>query len=267
MRPACEVNFVIQGIGLDMATVPREQRINEAFVTLADTLIADYDVIDMLHTLLEVCVNLLEVDAGGLLLADENAELQLVASTSEQVGLVEVMQVDAGIGPCVECYRSGRVVSVSDIDAERARWPEFSAAAHSQGFRAVHATPLRLRGQVLGAMNLFSAKPGALNDPDIAVAQALADVATISILQERTARESTIVTEQLQRALESRVLIEQAKGVLAAMGMTDVDEAFVALRNHARRNNLSLRTVAEGVTNRTIDVLGDAVRVQPGKTA
>ena len=267
MRPVCDLSPALRGIGLDMATMPREQRINAAFVTLADTLIADYDVIDMLHTLVDVCRSLLDVDAGGLLLADENAELQLVASTSEQVGLVEILQLDAGIGPCVDCYRTGLAVSVSDIEAERGRWPEFSAAAHSQGFRAVHATPLRLRGQVLGAMNLFSSTFGALNAPDAAVAQALADVATISILQERSARETTIVTEQLQRALESRVLIEQAKGVLAAMGMTDVDEAFVALRNHARRNNLSLRFVAEGVVNGTIDVLGDAVRLQSSSTA
>jgi GAF domain-containing protein len=195
------------------------------------------------------------VDAGGLLLADELGELQLVASTSEQVGLVEVMQLDAGIGPCVDCYRTGLAVSVSDIASDRARWPEFSAAAHSQGFLAVHATPLRLRGQTLGAMNLFSKTAGVLNAPDAAVAQALADVATIGILQERSIRETTIVTEQLQRALESRVLIEQAKGVLAAMGTTDVDEAFFAMRNYARRNNLSLRFVAEGVTSRTIDVL------------
>jgi GAF domain-containing protein len=238
-----------------MGEESREQRITAAFVTVADTLIADYDVIDLLHSLVDVCANVLDVSGGGLLLADESGQLQLVASTSERADFVEVMQLAAGVGPCVDCFGSGMPVSVGDIQADGARWPVFQKAALQQGFHSVYATPLRLRGQVLGAMNLFRASVGELNAADAAVAQALADVATIGILQERSIRETGIVTEQLQRALESRILIEQAKGVLSATGQMTVDEAFEALRTYARRNNLTLRAVALGVTNRTLDVV------------
>ncbi len=240
-----------------MSHTSREQRINEAFVTVADTLVADYDVVDLVHTLVEVCTTLLDVDAGGLLLADDNGQLQLMASTSERADFVEIMQLAAGVGPCVDCFSTGAAVSVADIAADGSRWPEFQAAAAQQGFLAVHATPLRLRGRVLGAMNLFSGSVGVLNAPDAAVAQALADVATIGILQERNIRETAVITEQLQRALESRILIEQAKGVLSAMGDMDVDAAFGTLRTYARSNNLTLRAVAEGVTTRTLDILAD----------
>jgi transcriptional regulator with GAF, ATPase, and Fis domain len=238
-----------------MTEKTREQRINDAFVTVADTLVDEYDVIDLVHTLVEVCTTLLDVDAGGLLLADEGGELQLVASTSERADFVEIMQLAAGVGPCVDCFESGKAVAVGDIAEDGDQWPEFQAAAAQQGFLAVYATPLRLRGKVLGAMNLFSSTVGVLNAPDAAVAQALADVATIGILQERSIRETGIVSAQLQRALESRVLIEQAKGVLSAQGDMDVDVAFTTLRTYARSHNLTLRAVAEGVTTRTLDIL------------
>jgi GAF domain-containing protein len=237
-----------------MSEESREQRINAAFVAVADTLIADYDLIDLLHTLVDVCADVLDVEAAGLVLADDDGELQVLASTSEQADLVEILQLAAGAGPCVDCFRTGTVVDVADIAESGDRWPEFKAAALGQGFRAVHATPMRLRGQVLGAMNLFSTKPGNLNPADAGVAQALADVATIGILQERSIRETSIVAEQLQRALESRVIIEQAKGVLAALHGVGVDEAFTLLRSYARDHNLTLRSVAEGVTARTLEV-------------
>jgi GAF domain-containing protein len=239
-----------------MAELSREQRINDAFVQVADTLIADYDIVDLLHTLVEVCTNLLSVQAGGLVLADDNGDLQLMASTSEMADFVEVMQLAAGVGPCVDCFRTGAPVSVRDIQNSGNQWPQFEVAMTLQGFRAVYATPMRLRGQVLGAMNLFSIEPGEFNTADAGVAQALADVATIGILQERSIRETGIVTEQLQRALESRIIIEQAKGVLSAMGVMSVDEAFDSLREFARRNNRTLRSVAEGVIDRSLDVLG-----------
>lgn len=237
-----------------MTEPTREQRITEAFVTVADTLVDDYDVIDLVHRLVEVCTTLLDVHAGGLLLADERGNLQLVASTSESADFVEIMQLAAGVGPCVDCFTTGLAVGVGDIATDGGQWPEFQAAAALQGFVAVYATPLRLRGRVLGAMNLFSSTLGVLNAPDAAVAQALADVATIGILQERSIRETGLVAAQLQRALESRILIEQAKGVLSATGEMDVDAAFSALRTYARSNNLTLRDVAEGVTTRTLDI-------------
>ncbi len=235
-----------------MAEKTRERRIIDGFVALSDTLIDEYDVIDLLDTLVNTCADILDVDAGGLLLVDSDGELQVLASTSEQADFVEVMQLNAGEGPCVQCFTSGLPVTVGDLATEGQQWPGFRDAALSQGFVAVHATPLRLRGDIIGAMNLFTAHPGVLNDDDIAVAQALADVATIGILQERTIHETQIVSAQLHRALESRVLIEQAKGVLAALGDVDMEQAFRLLRACARSKRISLRTVAKGVTDRSL---------------
>jgi GAF domain-containing protein len=240
-----------------MTEKSREERLNLAFVRVADTLIADYDVIDLLHNLVEECADLLDTQAGGLMLADENGDLQLVASTSEAADFVEIMQLNAGTGPCVDCFITGIAVAVADIEKESKRWPAFAAAMVEQGFRSAYATPMRLRGQTIGSMNLFSTTTGQLNRADAAVAQALADVATIGILQERSIRETGVVAEQLQRALSSRVLIEQAKGVLSATGPMGVDQAFSALRDYARNHNLSLRDVAEGVTNRTLDIIAE----------
>lgn len=237
-----------------MSASSRETKIINAFVKVSDTLIADFDIVDLLHTLVEECVGLVETDAGGLMLADPLGELQLVASSSEQADLVEVMQLTAGDGPCGDCFMTGTAVAVADIDKSGGQWPAFRTAALEQGFRSLYATPLRLRGKIIGTINLFSTSVGELSPRDAAVVQALADVATISILQERLVRESNIVAEQLQRALDSRVLIEQAKGVISQLGSMDMEDAFQALRSYARRNNLSLRLVAEAVTDRTIDI-------------
>lgn len=235
-----------------MTDTPRDERVSTAFVAIADTLIAEFDIIDLLQTLVEVSVDLLEVDAGGILLADDDGHLQLVASTSEQAKLVEVMQLGAGAGPCVDCFRSGELVVVGDIARSASRWPVFSAEAIEQGFGSVFATPMRLRGQILGAMNLFSTRRAVPSEQDAALAQALTDVATIGILQERNLRESHVLTEQLQRALDTRVLIEQAKGVLAVVGGLSMDEAFRAMRDYARSNNIVLRDVAQGVADRSL---------------
>lgn len=233
----------------------REARLTAAFVTLADTLTSEYDVVDLLDLLVRECTDILDVEAGGLMLADSEGNLQLVASTSEQAELVEFMQLNAGAGPCLDCYATGAPVSVADIEIINDRWPDFRLAALEQGFRSVYAAPMKLRGNVIGTMNLLSATTGVLNDRDIAVAQALTDVATIGILQERMIRESGLVSEQLQRALDSRILIEQAKGVLSQTGQMSMDEAFSTMRGYARSNQLTLHTVAEGITNRTINVL------------
>lgn len=236
-----------------MDELSREQRITRAFVTVADTLTADYDVIDLLHTLVEICVGSLDVQAGGLALADEHGELRLVASTSEHADFVEMMQLNARSGPCIDVFRSATAVAVADIEQSGGRWPAFRTATLDQGFRSVYVTPMRLRGQVLGAMSLFGTATGVLDPRDAAVVQALADVATIGILQERSIREAEAVAGQLQHALQSRIVIEQAKGVLSAARGIGMDEAFAVLRDHARRNNLTLRSVAEGVAARTVD--------------
>jgi len=251
-----------------MSKMSRESRLNTAFVTVADTLTADYDVVDLLHTLVTECTEILDAQAGGLMLADSTGQLQVVASTSERADLVEVMQLAAGAGPCVDCFTSGKTVSVPDIQESKEIWPDFSVAALEQGFLSVHATPMRLRGDIIGTMNLFGTSIGNLTKRDAAVAQALADVATISILQERIAAQSQVVTEQLQRALDSRVLIEQAKGVLSQSGGLSMDAAFLVLRAHARNNNLTLRSVAEGVANRSLDLTPrTATSAKPGPSS
>ena len=235
-----------------MVTKSRAERVSAAFVRITDTLVADYDVLGLLHALVEAAVDLLDAAAAGLLLADPHGELQLLASTSERSQLVEILQLRAGSGPCVECYRTGTVVAVADIAAMTGHWPEFQAAALSQGFSSVHAVPMRVYGRTIGVMGLFGEKPGALSSEDAAIGQALVDVATISILQERTIRESALVNEQLQRALNSRVLIEQAKGVIAYTAQVNMEEAFSRLRSYARSNNQSLRDTAAHVINGTL---------------
>ena len=235
-----------------MVTKSRAERVSAAFVKITDTLVADYDVLDLLHALVEATVDLLDAAAAGLLLADPHGELQLLASTSERSQLVEILQLRAGSGPCVERYSTGTLVVVEDIKALTGRWPEFQAAALSQEFRSVHALPMRVHGRTIGAMGLFGEKPGGLSDEDVAIGQALVDVATISILQERTIRESAIVNEQLQRALNGRVLIEQAKGVIAYTSGVDMDEAFKRLRSFARSNNQTLNDTATQVIEQTL---------------
>ncbi|MET4591237.1 GAF and ANTAR domain-containing protein [Arthrobacter sp. 754] len=229
----------------------RAERVSVAFVKITDTLVADYDVVDLLHTLVEESVGLLDVAAAGLLLADPSGELQVVASTSEESRLVEILQLRAGAGPCVECYLSGKAVEVASI-ANLTGWQEFREAALSQGFRAVHAVPMRVHGRIIGAMGLFGDQEGALTAEDAAIGQALADVATISLMQERTIREAVLVNEQLQRALNTRVLIEQAKGVIAHTAGVDMDEAFNRLRSHARANSQSLHVTAGRIVDRSL---------------
>jgi GAF domain-containing protein len=237
-----------------MTAASREARINEAFVKVADTLMDSYDVVDLMSTLVHQCTELLAYESGGLLVAGPDGQLELIASTSEDAEFVEVMQLAAGAGPCVDCFATGAAVSIADIETEGERWPLFRAAALERGIRSIHATPMRLRGKVIGTMNLLGAKVGRLNARDTALAQALADVSIIGLLQERVFRDSSIITEQLQLALDTRILIEQAKGVLAVTRSMSMDEAFVALRNHARTNKSSLRSIAAGVVNRTIEI-------------
>ncbi|WP_113716507.1 GAF and ANTAR domain-containing protein [Arthrobacter dokdonensis] len=237
-----------------MAIQSRAGRVSAAFVKIADTLVVDYDVIDLLHTLVDESVSLLDATAAGLLLADPAGDLQLMASTSEKSQLVEVLQLEAGAGPCVDCYLSGAPVAVHDIAADASRWPQFQAAALSQGFNSLHAVPMRLRGHTIGALNLFRQEAGPLSAEDAAIAQAFADVATVSLLQERALRESTIVNEQLQRALNSRIVIEQAKGVIAHTANASIDDAFALLRSYARAHNQSLDATSKLVVARKLAI-------------
>ncbi|WP_380165104.1 GAF and ANTAR domain-containing protein [Jannaschia sp. R86511] len=222
-------------------------RLAEVFVELADTLVADFDTVDFLQMLTERSVELLGADAAGLMLADERGGLVLMASTLERMRLLELFELQVEEGPCQDCFRSGEpVVNVVIAEAE-GRWPRFTVAAAEAGFGATHALPLRLRGRVIGALNLFSDEPRPLTEEDVTIGQAMADVATIGLLHERNLHEKTALSEQLQTALHSRVLIEQAKGMLAARLDVGVDEAFVLMRRLARGRGLPLGDVARQV--------------------
>jgi transcriptional regulator with GAF, ATPase, and Fis domain len=231
--------------------------LSETFVELTDTMVADFDVIDFLHVLTDRSVQLLDVSAAGLLLADPRGELRVVAASSEAVRLLELFQLQNHQGPCLDCYRTGQPVA-SDLGAAAQRWPRFAAAARRAGFAAVQALPMRLRDQVIGALNLFRADAGALAPGDVRVGQALADVATISLLHERSMRLSDTLNEQLQTALNSRVVIEQAKGKLAERLGLDMDQAFSLLRQYARARNLRLADLAQAFIDGSQTVIGPA---------
>jgi transcriptional regulator with GAF, ATPase, and Fis domain len=220
----------------------------DVFVEMADTLVDDFDVIDFLHVLTERCVQLLGVSAAGLLLTDEQDTLQVVAASSERTRLLELFQLQTDQGPCVDCFRTGRPVSVADLPSA-GRWPRFTAAAADVGFAAVHALPMRLRTEIIGALNFFDIDPGALDAGKLRVGQALADVATIGLLQHRAITQRDTLTEQLQTALNSRVLIEQAKGMVAERLHLDMAEAFVLLRGTARSHNRRLSDLATAIVN------------------
>jgi GAF domain-containing protein len=232
----------------------RERLVSRAFVALADTLVDEYDVIDLLDHLVAYSVELLAADAAGILLADARGELHAVASSSEDAEMLELLQLQAEQGPCVDCFRSAAPVSVADLNQAADRWPRFVAAAAQQAsFASVHAVPLRLRGQAIGALNLLHRSPASLPEDDLALGQALADIATIGILQERAIRHGEVVNEQLQAALTSRVIIEQAKGVLAQHLGLSMDEAFNRLRGYVRGHNLRLADVARLIATRQLD--------------
>ena len=233
----------------------REQLLAGAFVELADTLVADYDVLDFLHGLAARCVDLLDIDAAGLMLADPHGVLRVAASSSEQVRLLELYELQNEEGPCLECFASGAAVSSDDLtNGDGARWPHFGSEAMSAGFRSVLALPLRLRSETIGALNMFRSGTGPLGSLDRSLAQALADVATIGILQERGSQRREVLARQLQDALTSRVVIEQAKGVIAERLGMHVDEAFDLMRSHARSRNEKLSDVAGRVVSRELDL-------------
>jgi len=235
-----------------MSDSTREGQLVEVFTSLADTLVADYDVVDLLQTLVDACAALFDVTAAGIILPDRDSAFEVVVSTSEASHLIEVMQLDAEQGPCMECFRTGAVVAVPDIEADADRWDDFGRVAVEQGFRAVVALPLRLRDRVIGTLNLFRDVVGDLNPRDVRAAQALADVATIGVLHERTYRETTVVQQQLQHALDSRVVIEQAKGVLSEVKRISTDDAFAVMRRWSRDHNRSLSQVAREVVAREL---------------
>jgi GAF domain-containing protein len=227
--------------------VPREALLARTLVELADTLVADFDVVELLTLLADRCVELLDVGAAGLMLAGPDGELRVMASSSEAMRVLELFELQSQEGPCLDCYHSGRPVTDQDLAMVTSRWPLFAAETVAAGFRSVLALPLRWRGTVIGALNLFHVEPGEMGGPDIEAAQALADVATIAILQHRAYLEAQAVSQQLQHALNSRIVIEQAKGMVAQRQGLNMEQAFSALRTHARNHNRRLVEVAEAV--------------------
>jgi transcriptional regulator with GAF, ATPase, and Fis domain len=229
----------------------REQLVVDIFVQLADSLVDDFDIIDLLTVLSDGCIELDLADAAGILLADEDRNLRLMAASSERARLLELFQLQNHEGPCLEAYSTGQAVTHTDLRTAGDRWPHFAPEAVIAGFRSVHAIPLRLRTIVIGALNLFDAEPAPLDEANAHLARALADVASIAILQDQAAREAVLRAGQLQHALDSRVAIEQAKGMLAERTNTDMDQAFRMLRAYARdaRRHLSAvaTEIAEGI--------------------
>ena len=232
-----------------------ETPLADVFVEMADTLVDEFDVIDFLHVLTERCVELLGVSAAGLLLTDQRGTLQVVAASSERTRLLELFQLQTDQGPCLDCFATGQSVHCADLATAEPmrRWPRFAEQAGVNGFRAVDALPMRLRNQVIGAMNLFRQEPGEMPAPTVALAQALADIATIGLLQERTIREGQVLSEQLQHALNSRAVIEQAKGMLSERYTLPMEQSFVVLRRHARDHNRHLTELAREVVARAAD--------------
>ena len=230
-----------------MVTEMDTDLLSDTFVDLADTMVDDFDVIDFLHMLTDRSVRLLSVSAAGVLLAEPRGELRVAAASSEAAGLVELFQLQNDQGPCLDCFRTGQPVTAAGLAGPVQRWPRFADAATQAGFGAVHALPMRLRDQVIGALNLFSTGTAPLAQADLRIGQALADVATIGLLQEHNVRRAETLAEQLQAALNSRVVIEQAKGRLAERLGLDMDQAFALLRDHARTTNQRLTDIARHV--------------------
>jgi GAF domain-containing protein len=231
----------------------RQRQLNHAFVNLADSLVQQYDIVELLDQLSRVCVDVLGSDSAGVLISDRRNQLRLMASSSEVMRALEIYELQNEEGPCLDAFRSGQPTAVTTLSEAISRWPRFAPRAVQAGFHAVQALPMRLRDQTIGALNLFYAGPVTLSEDDVAVAQALADVATIGILQHRAVSDQEVLAEQLQTALNSRLAIEQAKGRLAERGGLAMDEAFGALRAYCRRNSLLLSETARQVVTGELD--------------
>jgi GAF domain-containing protein len=232
----------------------REKLLTHTMVQLADTLVDEFDIVDLLSVLSDRCVDVLDIAAAGIMLATPDGQLRAMSSSNEAMRVVELFELQSEEGPCLDCFRSGQPVVNQDLTTANQRWPNFAPVAVAAGFLAADSLPMRLRGNVIGALNLFRTETGSLTDDDVLVAQALADIATIAILQNRNTVAVTEVNAQLSTALSSRILVEQAKGIIAERRRISVDEAFSQLRRHARNHNLRLVDVARRTVDGTIDL-------------
>src|SRR3954451_15789045 len=230
----------------------REQELLAAFIEFADTVVDEYDVVEFLHRLAARCVDLIDASEAGVMLADRDGTLHYIASSSERMRLIELFELQHEQGPCLDAFRDHVGVHTALSGDANSRWPHFTAHAQEVGFESVSALPMRLRGEVIGALNVFSNRPEPLPPDDQDVAQALADIATIGILQERAVKDARVVTSQLEAALESRIVIEQAKGIVAERNHVEIDAAFALMRAYARSHNVLLSHVANEIINGTL---------------
>lgn len=221
--------------------------LSEFFVEVADTLVDDFDLVDFLDNLTDRAAVVSGAAAVGLVLADHRGRVRFMASSNESGKMLELLQIQNDEGPCLECLTTGRPVVNADLAHAADRWPAFAPRAIEAGFQSVHAFPMRLRSTVIGALNLFGAEDARFQADEIRIVQALADVATIAILQERTLAQAETLTEQLQGALNSRIVIEQAKGALAQADRITTAQAFDLLRTQARSSRRRLVDVAHEV--------------------
>ena len=242
----------------------REASVSAAFVSIASSLVDGFDMVELLTQLTRDCVRLLDISAAGMLLADERGTLHVAGASSEETRDLELFQLQRDEGPCLDCYRTGVAVQVDDLSTAAERWPQFVSAASAVGLVAVHALPMRLRQSVLGTLGLFSSEPGALSGSDLDLAQALAHVASIALVTDKAASDQAIINDQLQVALTSRVVLEQAKGLLAQTGGLDMDKAFSALRQYSRDHGLRLGDVARALIMRELSTDQLLASVRPG---
>lgn len=231
--------------------MPRTQILIRTLVELADALVDEFDVVDLLTLLADRCVDALDVSAAGIMLVSPDGDLRVVASSSQAMRLVELFELQAAEGPCWDCFRTGELVGENDVAAMQGKWPVFTPVAAEAGFGSAYAVPMRLRGTVIGALNLFRLQSSALTAEDLYGAQSLAHVATIAILQQQAGREVQLVNEQLSHALNSRITIEQAKGVLSQRAGVDLEEAFSLMRHYARSQDRLLADVAREIIEGT----------------
>ena len=230
----------------------REARLVQTFVELADTLVNDFDVVDFLHLLVQRALDGLDAAEAGILLADPGGTLHLMASSSERTRSLELFQIQNEEGPCLDCVHTGESVTIENLAGEVGRWPRFVPAALDAGFASVHGMPMRLRDERIGVLNVFGAHPGTLTDDQAMVSRAMADIATIGILQQRAIHQAQVTVEQLEVALTSRITLEQAKGVLAERAGLAIDDSFERLRSYARRSNRRLSDVAQALIEGTL---------------
>ena len=225
----------------------RESMLARTLVELADNLVDDFDVVELLTLLSHRCVEILDVAAAGLMLAGPDGELRVMASSSDAMRVLELYEIQSREGPCLDAYSTGLPVVNRNLSAAQVPWPRFATVARAAGYQSAHALPMQLRGSVIGALNLFRTDRGTMTSEDIEIAQAFADVATIAILQNRVAAEAQMLNEQLTHALQSRIVIEQAKGMVAERLGLDMEQAFARLRTHSRNHNLRLVDLCDAI--------------------